>query len=420
MRDLEYDREEVGVNSLKGLIVLGKIQISSKGIEKTLRKFDYLQAISEYIWNGFDAGASLVEMKLHQNVLGGIDRIVIADNGYGIDRRELERKFTPFFESEKQIDPDRRSRTTSAMHGKNGIGRLTFHRFASDAIWRTTYVEGLLKNTYTIEIDSKHLDAYEVSRIKLTDGEPGTTVTFNNVTKDFIHEDVIAFLCREFGWFLELHAEKGFDLRIDGQSLDYSNLIGEKECFDIVHPGSLATFNIKFVRWQDRINHEYSKLYFIDSHLEEKYKQPTTFNNKGDSFYHSVYIQSRLFDYFDFESDDQSGQLEAAFGVSRKSDAFQFLLEEINAYIKQKRKPYLQILSDHVIQEFTEAKAFPDFTDQPEDTAKKAELESVIRELCQLEPRVFARLNPEQKKLMAHLIHLAMGSTDRPRLLEAL
>ncbi|MBP1966496.1 ATP-binding protein [Paenibacillus aceris] len=399
---------------------MGKIQISSKGIEKTLRKFDYLQAVSEYIWNGFDAGATMVDMKLHQNILGGIDHIVITDNGYGIDRRELERKFTPFFESEKQIDPDRRSRTTSAMHGKNGIGRLTFHRFASDATWKTTYVDGLLKNSYTIRILSNELDAYAVTKTKLTDEEPGTTVTFHNIIKDFIQEDLVAFLCKEFGWFLELHAEKGFVLRIDGQSLDYRGLIGEKECFDIVHPGSQTAFKIKFVRWQDRINHEYSKLYFIDSHLEEKYKQPTTFNNKGDSFYHSVYIQSKLFDYFDFESDDQSGQLEAAFGVSRKSDAFQFLLEEINGFIKQKRKPYLQILSDHVIQEFAEAKAFPDFTDEPEDMVKKTELESVIRELCQLEPRVFARLNPEQKKLMAHLIHLAMGSTERRRLLEAL
>ncbi|MBA2938425.1 ATP-binding protein [Paenibacillus sp. CGMCC 1.16610] len=399
---------------------MGKIQISSKGIEKTLRKFDYLQAISEYIWNGFDAQATVVDVKLHLNVLGGVDYIVISDNGYGIDRRELERKFTPFFESEKQIDPEKRTRTTSAMHGKNGIGRLTFHRFASDATWKTTYTDGLLKNTYTIQIGANHLDDYKVSSIKLTDGEPGTSVTFHNIVQDFILEHLSAYLCKEFGWFLELHADKDFDLRLDGQSLDYSSLIGEKECFDLVHAGSQTAFQVKFIRWQDRINHEYSKLYFIDSHMEEKYKQPTTFNNKGDSFYHSVYIQSKLFDYFDFESDDQSGQLEAAFGVSKKSDAFQFLLEEINAFIKQKRKPYLEILSDHVIQEFAEAKAFPDFTDGPEDTMKKNELESVIRELCQLEPRVFARLNLEQKKLMAHLIHLAMGSAERKRLLEAL
>jgi HSP90 family molecular chaperone len=302
---------------LKGLIVLGKskIEISSKGIEKTLRKFDYLQAISEYIWNGFDAKATIVDIKLHKNVLGGIDQIVIADNGYGINRKELERKFTPFFESEKQIDPEKRARTTSAMHGKNGIGRLTFHHFASDAAWTTTYVDGLLKNTYTIRIHSKNLDTYEVTNNILTDEEAGTTVTFHNIMKDFVYEDLLTFLCKEFGWFLELHAEKHFDVKIDGVSLDYSCVIAEKEGFKIVHEPTQTEFAIKYVRWKDRINHEYSKLYFLDSHLEEKHKQPTTFNNKGDSFYHSVYIQSKGFDHFDFDSEDNGGQLELSFGA---------------------------------------------------------------------------------------------------------
>lgn len=407
---------------MKGLIVLGKskIEISSKGIEKTLRKFDYLQAISEYIWNGFDAQATVVDVKLHKNVLGGIDQIVIADNGYGIDRRELDRKFTPFFESEKQVDPEKRARTTSAMHGKNGIGRLTFHHFASDATWKTTYVDGLLKNTYTIRIHSKNLDTYEVTKNILTDEDSGTTVTFHNIMKDFVYEDLLTFLCKEFGWFLELHSEKHFDVRLDGVSLDYSCIIAERECFKIVHEPTQTEFEIKYVRWNDRINHEYSKLYFIDSNLAEKHKQPTTFNNKGDSFYHSVYIQSKGFDHFDFDSEDQGGQLELSFGASRKSEAFQFLLEEINTFIKQKRKPYLGLLADHVIEDFAESKAFPTFKDEPEDNIRKEELESMIREMCQLEPRVFARLNPEQKKLVAHLIHLAMGSNERQRLLEAL
>jgi hypothetical protein len=103
-----------------------------------------------------------------------------------------------------------------------------------------------------------------------------------------------------------------------------------------------------------------------------------------------------------------------------EQEAFQFLIEEINTFIKQKRKPYLGLFADHVIEEFAESKAFPIFKDDPEDTTRKEELESVIREMCQLEPRVFARLNPEQKKLVAHLIHLAMEANERQRLLEAL
>jgi hypothetical protein len=402
------------------LVILGKIKISSKGIEKTLRKFDYLQAISEYVWNGFDAQATVVHIKLHKNLLGGIDQIVIADNGYGIKLKELERKFAPFFESEKQIDPENRARTSSVMHGKNGIGRLTFHHFASDATWKTTFLEGDVKNTYSIQINSNHLDTYEVTEPILTDEEAGTIVTFNHVIKDFLFEELLTYLSMEFGWFLELNSEKHFDIKIDEISLDYSCIVGEREHFTIIHKPTQTEFIIKYIRWKDRINNEHSKLYFIDSNLDERHKQPTTFNNKGDSFHHSVYIQSQLFDHFDFVSGDQQGQQEIAFGVTRRSDAFQFLIEEMNTIIKQKRKPYLRQYSEAVIKDFAEAKAFPNFSEDPEEKSKKEELESVIRELCQLEPRVFARLNPEQKRMVAHLIHLAIGANERHRLFEAL
>ena len=204
------------------------------------------------------------------------------------------------------------------MHGKNGIGRLTFHHFASDAIWKTTYLDGLLKNTYTIHIHSKHLDTYEVTNNILTDEEAGTIVTFNNIIKDFVYEDLLTFLCKEFGWFLELHSDKHFDVRLDGISLDYSCIIAEREFLKSFMSHTQTEFPIKYIRWEDRINHEYSKLYFIDSNLEEKHKQPTTFNNKGDSFYHSVYIQSKLFDHFDFDSEDQQGQQELSLEQARK------------------------------------------------------------------------------------------------------
>jgi len=34
---------------------------------------DYRKAIAEYIWNGFDAGATCVEIRYHANDHGGVD-----------------------------------------------------------------------------------------------------------------------------------------------------------------------------------------------------------------------------------------------------------------------------------------------------------------------------------------------------------
>ena len=49
---------------------------------------------------------------------------------------------------------------------------------------------------------------------------------------------------------------------------------------------------------------EYSKYYYLNSKDVVLCKENTTLNNKGDNFYHSIFISSDLFDEnFSFESD---------------------------------------------------------------------------------------------------------------------
>lgn len=62
-----------------------------------------LDAICEYIWNGFDAFATQVEVELNRNKMGLINMITIRDNGCGINYDELKYKFQPFNDSKKQM-----------------------------------------------------------------------------------------------------------------------------------------------------------------------------------------------------------------------------------------------------------------------------------------------------------------------------
>ena len=73
-----------------------KVEIGILGIKKTLNKFEPVQAIAEYVWNGFDAGATSVNIQIPSNEIGYIEQIKISDNGSGIPLTELERKFSPF------------------------------------------------------------------------------------------------------------------------------------------------------------------------------------------------------------------------------------------------------------------------------------------------------------------------------------
>ena len=73
------------------------VQITSTGIRNSLKKYTALKSICEYIWNGFDAKATQINVEIMQNELESISYIKISDNGYGIDNELLNDKFRPFF-----------------------------------------------------------------------------------------------------------------------------------------------------------------------------------------------------------------------------------------------------------------------------------------------------------------------------------
>ena len=78
-----------------------EVSITTEGIQKNLKNFKPLDALCEYIWNGFDAQADRVDVKLHTNEFGLINMISIVDNGTGIAYEELGDKFKPFNDSKK-------------------------------------------------------------------------------------------------------------------------------------------------------------------------------------------------------------------------------------------------------------------------------------------------------------------------------
>jgi hypothetical protein len=55
-------------------------------LEKVARTRDPIRAISEFVWNALDADATSISVEFVMNVLGGIQEIVIRDNGVGWDQ----------------------------------------------------------------------------------------------------------------------------------------------------------------------------------------------------------------------------------------------------------------------------------------------------------------------------------------------
>ncbi|AXY73222.1 ATP-binding protein [Paraflavitalea soli] len=403
---------------------MANIEITGKGIQRVLSKFDYKQAIAEYIWNGFDAKANTVALNFESNDLGFVSKIEVVDNGYGIDRAQLAEKFSPFFDSQKAIEIES-PKNTSAVHGKNGVGRLTFFKFASEAIWHTVYEERKKRYEYFINIKFGSINKYDspdsgVREVKKT---TGTTVTFYNILPDILDsnlkEDLTDFLCLEFGWYLELNKQNGYALVINGVPLDYSAIIGDKHRFMLNHADSGQEFEVKYVRWNAKINKEFSKYYYIGSDNIERYKEFTSLNNKGDHFYHSVFIKSAYFDQFRFKSNNTDPQL-TFIGSTRIDPVFRFLHRWLAAYLLDKRKPYLKVYTDILINQYEQDQIFPVFSDNPWDVHRKIELENLVRNLYEVQPKIFLNLNTEQKKTFVRLLNLLLDSLERDKLFDIL
>lgn len=400
---------------MRGQIFMEVIQIGTVGVEKSLSKYTPLKSLVEYIWNGFDAKATKIDITCDVNQMGTVCGIRVEDNGYGISKKQLNKKFKPFFQSEKQINPDE-VRDKSTIHGKNGIGRLTFFTFADKATWETVYEDEEHKYKYRIEIEKNKLDRYESSDEIESDEDIGTKVYFEGINGISVVDEVIDYIKKEFCWFLELNSNKQYVIRVNKKDINYADLI-EKTIMDRDNNG-IINFNIKYVVWKEKLQQEYSRYYYINSNGEELFKENTSLNNKGDKFYHSVYIESNLFD--DFHRNKVDGQI-SLIGYNYSSKEFVYIKEKVDKELRRIRKPFINKCTNRIIEDLEKIKAFPNYdSNNVLDRIKKSEIEKVVREVYKIQPQIFSGLNIPQKKTLVRFLDLIMQSGERESLFNIL
>ena len=386
------------------------VLITSSGIKNSLKKYKPLQALAEYVWNGFDANATQIDIEISETELKGTQFISVRDNGTGIDRSLLAAKFKPFFESEKIYDPNQKH---SATHGKNGVGRLTFFTFANIANWQTVYCHNGQNYSYGIGINAATLSNYWPGNETAVDAPTGTTVCFSDLNSNEITPDTVrSYLAQEFCWFLELNKKNGYVIYINGELLTYSNYIIKSESIDYTHENSGTSFSVRYICWNIKLS-EYSKYYYINSNGTEMYKENTTLNNKGDRFYHSVYIESALFDHFDFRDIGMKQQTMGGL-AHRKTPEFEYIIRIVNAHLYDIRRPFIKENASKIIDSLEIEGAFPSYNPKNIlDQHRKTHLSEMISALYIAEPKLFTgSLNKEQKKTFVRLLDLIMVSGE--------
>ena len=406
---------------------MAKTRFDTKGIKSALSRLQFTEnnfykSIIEFIWNGFDAKASVVELsyEIYQTDKDGQFRgLEIKDNGSGIYQNKLGKTFEPIYESEK-IGDNGLEKNHSTIHGKNGVGRLTFFTFSNFTKWCTIYNEDGMNYKYEIEIDANKLNFFagENGTLEQTNEETGTTVIFSRFLRlknPNIENDLLNNLKNEFCWFLELNKSKGYRLIINGKDLDYSDLLEDREIFTINHQSSGESFRVEYIRWAAKLKGEYSRFYYLDEKNNEVWKEYTKLNKQRDDFYHSVYINSEYFKYFNFSSKEDSPY--KGLGGGRSDEIFKYLSNEIYKFLKSKRKPFLRKHSKKIVEEYKNEGIIIADEKDPFELIQAEELDNVLQEVYVIQPKFFASSNNEQKRIFIGFLKLLLKSDEREQVL---
>ena len=406
---------------------MAKTRFDTKGIKSALSRLQFTEnnfykSITEFIWNGFDAKASVVELsyEIYQTRKDGNFRdLKIKDNGSGISQKRLGKTFEPIYESEK-IGDNGLEKNHSTIHGKNGVGRLTFFTFSNFAKWCTIYNEDGMNYKNEIEIDANKLNFFtgENRTLEQTNEETGTTVIFSRffrLKNPSIENDLLNNLKNEFCWFLELNKSKGYRLIINGKDLDYSDMLEDREIFTINHQSSGESFRVEYFRWTAKLKDEYSRFYYLDEKNNEIWKEYTKLNNQRDDFYHSIYISSEYFKSFNFSSKEDSPY--KGLGGGRSDEIFKYLSNEIHKFLKSKRKPFLRKHSKKIVEEYKNEGIIIVDGQDPFELIQAEELENVLREVYVIQPKFFAKSNNEQKRIFIGFLKLLLKSDEREQVL---
>ena len=379
---------------------------------------DYRKAIAEYIWNGFDAGATCVEIRYHANDLGGVDDLWILDNGSGIDYSTLSNTFGAFLDSNKKQSFQR----SSDVRGRKGKGRFSYNVISGGASWSTKFKDGDGNlNQYEIKIYSSNRAEYDATEpIPVPDNESqitGTAVHFLDLRSNLVEDDLTRdsfcdYLSSEFAWFLILNESKGYSIKIEGVELDFRKLIGDTEELPI-EIGEYK-FKCNFIRWTRKIGDKYY-YYLLNSNLREVCKVLTSFNNKSTTFHHSLYVTSSYFNKFTWAK-ETGPRFDGL--VDQSDETFRLLMKQLRSYLAKKEKEYIRAVgATELIAQYERDGVLPKFKDDKYGRERKKDLVEAIQGIYTVQPKIFLKLSTEQRKTMVGFLNLLLDSNERNNLI---
>lgn len=388
------------------------LKVKNQSIDNTGIKQDYQDALCEYIWNGFEANATIVSLSYKLNRFEGIEEILIEDNGDGIKHSSLDDTFGAFMASQKNTI------VSQIKSQKNkGKGRFAFINFASEATWNTTYMDEGAYKSYTISLESSQKNEIDYSDMPIdaNDNQTGTKVVFRNIygitPENLFYKSLEDIFQKEFSWLLYLKKNDELSLLINGEPINYEKYINQNLSLEENDVIESHAFNTNLVVWNKRISERYY-IYFVDNDNKVVYRQPTKFNYNTVEFCHSVVVKSSFFNSFD----SADNQIENQIGLI-SFNQYHPTFKALNIYLQNLISKQLHIFmvekSEEAIDKMIDKGSFPRFSKDAYDQLRYKDLRNVSVNLYCFEPRIFHKMNPIQEKSIFSFLNLLLISEER-------
>lgn len=402
----------MGARQMKKELCVKSQSIETSGITK-----DYKEALCEYIWNGFEANAVHVSVNFTSNSLGGIESVIIRDDGDGICFETIDDTFGAFLASNKNsLSLQLKSKANK------GKGRFSCYAFARRAMWETVVDSNGKKITYSISINSENKNVYDISEPIPIDADTGTVVTITGIDnlqqEDMAYETLNESLLKTFAWYLYLNRNKGISLTINGIAVDFTEYINDEASITKNIQVDGNNFSVTLIVWAEKIRENFCS-YYLDEEGILHGKDTTTFNRNTINFNHSVYVKGKFFSGKEnvslsntsAEIDGQISMEDADRAILRK------LKRKIQDIISEQMDRYMAGQADKAISAMLDRKSFPAFGDNIYDQMRKRDLIQVTKEMYCLAPRIFHNLKDVQEKSLLGLLNLLLNTDERENVL---
>lgn len=375
-----------------------KVQVGRDHVQRLMGTSPQ-KAIEELIWNALDAGGNRVEVTLHMNDLGAVERLSVADRGPGIRPDELERAFGAIGNSlkvEKKTNPDNR-----AYHGREGKGRFKALSLCPTAVWETTYRENGDTQTYTITVARDDPEYYDASEPQPADGNTtGTSVHLDGLDRghqSLSREDVREKLAETFAAYLSSYP--GVQLVWDGRRIDVSELIERQETLDVLGPDDdLGPASLFVLEW--KFKPDGKRLHICDEQGFSYHDIPAGVQGRGIEF--TAYLRTPR--------------------AQEWADSARFVTEELDEEVRQvvdatkdRLREYIRGRlaeeSTSVVQQWKDEDIYP-YEGEPPTPLSKAEREvfDIVAVQINEQHPSFEKTDPQNKRLTLALVKQALES----------